>query len=227
MKIITFANQKGGPGKTTCSMLTAMELASQGRSVLMVDSDPQASAYKWETRTLDNTPYPQVPFNVVHLIKLDERQFAAAIRKRAEGIDYVIIDTPPQLDSSELFAALFVADLVVIPFVPDAAHVDALEEVLKLFGRVNSRRRQIGSDDITCRILINRHDKRRPGERAIAEKAEEISGFPAFAASLGNLAAFQNAWNYRTVLKAFAKNTSTASQQISNVTHEIRACVDE
>lgn len=43
-KIYTFANQKGGVGKTTSVVSIAAFLAEQGRNVLVVDVDPQANA---------------------------------------------------------------------------------------------------------------------------------------------------------------------------------------
>jgi chromosome partitioning protein len=44
--IITFANQKGGTGKTTSVMNTGSALAEMGKKVLMVDLDHQASLTK-------------------------------------------------------------------------------------------------------------------------------------------------------------------------------------
>lgn len=45
--IISLANQKGGVGKTTLTVHLASYLARRGRSVLVVDADPQGNASSW------------------------------------------------------------------------------------------------------------------------------------------------------------------------------------
>lgn len=52
MQILTFANNKGGQGKTTSSLGVAHRLAALGYSVLFIDADPQANA----TLTLGTDP---------------------------------------------------------------------------------------------------------------------------------------------------------------------------
>ena len=46
MHIITFANNKGGVGKTTSALAVAHTLHKQGLRVLLIDADPQANASK-------------------------------------------------------------------------------------------------------------------------------------------------------------------------------------
>lgn len=47
MRTITFAIQKGGTGKTSLSVTTAIEMANRGKKVLLVDADPQGNSTTW------------------------------------------------------------------------------------------------------------------------------------------------------------------------------------
>lgn len=47
MKVITFAIQKGGTGKTSTAYSTAVELANKGYKVIFIDADPQGNSTTW------------------------------------------------------------------------------------------------------------------------------------------------------------------------------------
>lgn len=56
MTIAALINQKGGAGKTTAAVELAAADARAGRSVLVVDMDPQASATTWLAPTVGLSP---------------------------------------------------------------------------------------------------------------------------------------------------------------------------
>ena len=85
--IIALSNQKGGTGKTTTCATLGVGLAQEGKKVLLVDLDPQASL----TISLG---YPQpdtLPITVSDLIKktIMEKPLekAEGILHQAEGVD--------------------------------------------------------------------------------------------------------------------------------------------
>ena len=111
MKIVAFQSQKGGSGKTTLAVHVAVAAHEAGRRVLLVDTDPQASATVWaEARAADE---PLV-------ITVTPDQLAGVLETaRREGFDLVIIDTAPHA-APEAAAIARAADLVILPVRPTA-----------------------------------------------------------------------------------------------------------
>lgn len=60
-KIIAFANQKGGVGKTTNCVMFSDYLAELGLRFVLFDTDPQQSIVKSASRSARNSPTSRYP----------------------------------------------------------------------------------------------------------------------------------------------------------------------
>jgi chromosome partitioning protein len=110
MRVIVFASQKGGSGKTTLSGHIAVEAERAGAGpVALIDTDPQGSLAKWWNVRRE----PQPAF----IQSVFSNLFQDLDRARDEGIRLVVIDTPPAVTRAISEVVAF-ADLVVAPTRP-------------------------------------------------------------------------------------------------------------
>ncbi len=122
MFVIAMICRKGGAGKTTVGVHLAIEAQRRGAKVLVIDTDPQASA----ARILDRRG-ERPPDVVTQHATLLPRSLEEA---KAGGYDLVLVDTPPQADQAPLTAAK-VADLVVVPMRPSIVDIDAIQTTIE------------------------------------------------------------------------------------------------
>lgn len=110
MYVITFANPKGGSGKTTSAMLLAEQIALAGGRVAILDLDPNANILTWsQTRQFGGRA---VPF-VVHA-RPQAEETVELIDGLTDETDYLIIDLEGSKDQIVTFA-LSRTDLCIIP----------------------------------------------------------------------------------------------------------------
>lgn len=117
MKSIAFLSQKGGSGKTTLAVHTAVAAVEIGERVVLVDTDIQQSATVWSAARSEAQP-------IVATASAAEvnRVMAAA---RHDAMTLCILDTAPHAtpDAARIAQAV---DLVVIPCRPTAFDVAAV-----------------------------------------------------------------------------------------------------
>jgi chromosome partitioning protein len=125
-KVFAVAQQKGGAGKTMLAAQFAVALAGAGRVALM-DIDPQGSLTLWgKLRAAAPKAASQITLATVSGWRL-----ANELEKLKAAHDFVIIDTPPVIDS-DARRAIRGADLVLIPLNPSPPDLWAAEGTLKL-----------------------------------------------------------------------------------------------
>ncbi|AOZ69989.1 cobyrinic acid a,c-diamide synthase [Rhodobacter xanthinilyticus] len=156
--VITVAQQKGGAGKTTLAVNLAVALRARGRSVALLDTDPQGSLGRWFMARRDVLGDPGLDFSTSSAWGVSYE-----CEKLKKIVDVVIIDTPPKVDS-DLRPALREADLIVVPVA--ASHVDlwATEGVLDLARREGKR----------PKVVLNRVKRGTRLDAEVREAAEQL-----------------------------------------------------
>lgn len=110
MYVITFANPKGGSGKTTSAILLAEQIALSGGRVAILDLDPNANILAWaQGRSSEGR---DVPF-MVHA-RPQAEETVELIDSLSDEADYLIIDLEGSKDQIVTFA-LSRTDLCIIP----------------------------------------------------------------------------------------------------------------
>jgi len=123
MRTVTLISQKGGSGKTTLSLNLVIAGSLRGKSVVVVDLDPQQSAARWARLRAGENPVI-VSGHGPNLAELVERA-------KSGGADLVIIDTAPKSENAAL-AATKLADVAIIPCQPSSLDLDAISDSVNI-----------------------------------------------------------------------------------------------
>lgn len=120
--IIAILNQKGGVGKTTLCNNLGVAFTLEGKSVLLVDSDPQGSLRDWNDAN---------SASLLPVVGLDRETLPMDLKAIKEGYDIIIIDGAPQ--STKLASAgVKAADIVLIPCTPSPYDVWASADLVEI-----------------------------------------------------------------------------------------------
>jgi chromosome partitioning protein len=141
-RIIAVANTKGGVGKSTLAVNLAVEAASAGKSVLLVDADPQGSAVQFLTVRDEGRP-------AVRGVQITKPVLHREVPEIAKAFDLAIIDVGGR-DAPVFRSALVAADTILVPMVPSAFDTWASEDVFRVVDELSSAR-----EDLKTYIVLN------------------------------------------------------------------------
>ena len=130
--IIVFANEKGGSGKSTIAVHTAVALAVSGHRVAAIDLDTrQQTLARYLSNRAATVKRREADLEVPAFSVLDpltEPALDAAIAALGAGQDFLIIDTPGR-DDPVARAAIARADTIVTPINDSFVDLDLIGQV--------------------------------------------------------------------------------------------------
>lgn len=204
MSVLTIASSKGGPGKTTLTMLLAGRLAAEGIKVAALDADPAGAFYRWAQNTYEGPPLS------AHA-EPDEARLAHLIDAEARTADIVLVDTAG-FGNRAAAVAMTSADAVLIPTLSGEADVTEAEKTVRLVeGLARAARR-----DIPPRVLLNRVKRTQLARHAAREI--EAAGLPLFSAVLSDLVAYGE-----MTFSGRVPDQGTAGEEIGRLVAELRS----
>lgn len=158
--IVTFANQKGGVGKTSLCVTFANYLVMKGVRVVVIDCDFQHSILKCRKADLKHYGEELIPYEVWSHEPNSSEAMITLIEKlhNDPGIDVVLMDSPGSLKADGLVPMFVNSDIIAVPFHYDLVTVPSTASFLMFLDRL---RKAVGSR-MKARLFIipNLHDNR-------------------------------------------------------------------
>jgi chromosome partitioning protein len=183
--ILVCGGIKGGVGKTTLATSMAILRSVSGKDVLLVDADDQGTATDF-TAVRNQSLADQGGAGYTS-IQLHGAAVRSEVVKLASKYDDVIIDVGGR-DTAGQRAALLVADVYAVPFLPGSFDVWTLDSVGALIEDAKAF-----NEKLKAVCLINRADSQGSDNKEAAEIAREIPNLTYIDAPLGNRKAFRSA----------------------------------
>ena len=207
--IVTIGDTKGGVGKTTLALQLALARALAGRDVLMVDGDRQGSTQMAVAIRTEAGRKPGLACVQYH----DDAVLRAQVQRQAGKYDDVVIDAGGRNSSALVRAALYISDLLIVPFQPRSVDVWALADIAGLVDEANGIR-----DGLQVFAVLNAADPGISSDNT--EAAAALSDFPQLVlldAPIRRRKAFANALGLGLSVEELTPRDPKACEELANL----------
>ena len=202
---ITIASLKGGVSKSTLSVNIGAALSKLGRSVVVIDADPQGSINDWAAiRDEESAP----PFTVLAAARKTINRDIDSLQGNHEDC---VIDTPGRAEAITL-SAIAAADLVLIPISPSSYDLWAAEQTLERIDPI----RAVYSD-IRIAYVVSKAVVGSSLDREVAAVIKDMEG-DLLKTTVHQRVAFQRCADGQTI---YELKDEKAQREITNLTREI------
>lgn len=216
MPIISFANPKGGAGKTTSALLLASELATKGVQVAIIDADPEKWISGWAA-------LPGKPDNVVIYSDVTEDSIVDLMEEAAVTSQFVIVDLEGTA-SLMVANAIGMSDLVLIPTQGASMDAKGAAKTIKLIRNQSRMARR----NIPHMVLLTRTSA-AVASRSLRNVRYQLdkAGIEVLTTSIVERAAYRDIFDYGGLLsdldKAQVSNLEKAILNARELTGEVIA----
>lgn len=200
--IITFANTKGGVGKSTIAVHLAVWLADQGAKTALIDADKQRSSSQW---------IAEAEQKVTLRVADTPEECLLQVTELAKSHDFVIADAAGGVDELAR-ALLLLADMALLPITPSILDLRSLQQavgILKYAQGINRGKPE-------GRLILNKMRSRDRISRELQQAAESL-GVLVAKEIVRDLQAFRDAAQNGTVVTRMEKRGSEARRDIEQL----------
>ncbi len=209
--ILVVGHTKGGVGKSMLATNIAAVLAGQGRDVLLIDGDEQASASTFAELRAERGGVPN--FTTIQLHGAGIRQ---QMRQLKDKYAEIVIDCGGR-DTGSLRAALTVGDAILIPFQPRSVDLWAGPQISALV----TEAREI--NDIRACSLLNCADAQGRDNDDALQALRDMDGVEALATVIGRRKAFPNGFSEGLSVVEQASKDGKACDELMGVVRALYA----
>jgi chromosome partitioning protein len=186
-KIISFANQKGGVGKSTLLLLTAAALHRRTqKKVLVIDCDPQNSVHDVHKQEGGKDAFDVISFNWKQ--PKPEVNFDKTIALAEKKYDIIFLDIPGKMEGREIYFSILVSDIVIVPIVASALDIKATIDFLETLPKIREIKEKEGFI-LEVYGVINKKDTTHEHKRL--KELTGVGGMQLFYSPLSNLVRYK------------------------------------